>query len=97
MVTPGGAENFASSVKSRPPARSTWMSTVSEDSLISAHRGQLVDDVERDDGGAGEHGDHAGGGALLMALDHVVDGQRRRLRLPGDVAGDHERDAEVAE
>jgi large subunit ribosomal protein L18 len=32
-----------------------------------------------------------------VRLDHVVDGERGGLRLPGDVAGHHERDAEVAE
>src|SRR2546423_1494655 len=99
MVTPGGTSKWATSVKSRPRARSTRTSsrTSVAVSVVTAHRGQLVDGVERDDGDAGEHDDQAGGGALLVRLDHVVDGERGGLGLAGDVAGDHERDAEVAE
>src|SRR4051794_30880836 len=101
MVTPGGTSNWATSVKSRPRARSTRTSSRTSDapplSLFTSHRGQLVDAVEREDGDAGEHDHQARGGALLVRLDHVVDGERRGLRLAGDAARDHERDAEVAE
>src|SRR5690349_13729571 len=95
MVMPGSARKATSTLNSRSRDRVSLRRTSSASGI--AHPRQAIDQIQRHDGDAGEDGHHAGGGALVVLLDGVVDGQRRGLRLAGNVARDHERDAEVAE
>src|SRR5690242_8115599 len=88
-VIPGGARKDTSSVKA---SDFTVMSTLSS---LTAH--QAVHAVKTQDSDARENQHHGHGIGFAVRLNRVVDGQRRGLRLAGDVARDHQRDAEVAE
>src|SRR5262245_5032615 len=92
-VTPGATSNATSMAKEPARSRSRTLSA-SED---TGEPRELPRRVEGDDGEEREDEDHPERLALAVRLDGVVDGERRGLRCPGDVARDHEGDAEVAE
>src|SRR4051812_38524912 len=96
-VMPGATVKSTSTFRTRMATRRSRPAPATGPSGAMARSGEPVDGVEGADGDGREHEDHADGVAVSVRLDRVVDGERRGLCDAGDVAGDHEGDAEVAE
>src|SRR5687767_13856952 len=91
--------NAASSLGPRPPSPSTRARTESRGASpgMGPPARELRPEVQPGDREGRHHGDHPRGLCLTVRLHRIVDGERARLREPGEVPGDHEGHAEVAQ
>ena len=97
-VMPGGTSS-APAKRVLPSSARTSMSTTSDafSPAMGAPSGELGDAVNGRHRERGEQRRHARRFRFAVRLNGVIDGERCGLREAGNVAGDHQRHAEIAE